>query len=203
MFHSEMTARKITYSVVFLGIILFLSFSTFLFQQETRNPKLPILGELQNFLLFDPQGRPVNWERLKGKVWVADFIFTSCSGICPVMTQNMVKLHRMFLEDDRVHMVSISVDPETDSPDVLARYARKYKVDTEKWYFLTGPRDTIQSLSVRSFKIGSVQEPIFHSDRFVLVDPKMRIRGYYDGTRKEDLEAIARDILILLKERPS
>jgi len=203
MISAKMKTKKIICAGGLLGIILFFGFLAFFFNKETSSSKLPVLGELQDFFLYDSHGDPVHREQLQGKVWVADFIFTSCSGICPVMTRNMAKLHRIFLENDQVRFVSISVNPETDSSEILARYARKHNADTPRWYFLTGPREAIQSLSVKSFKIGSVEDPIFHSDRFVLVDPQMRIRGYYNGTQEKDLEILMKDILILLEEKSS
>ena len=203
MIAAKMTTKKIICAGGSLGMILFFGFLAFFFNQETSSSKLPVLGGVQDFLLYDSHGDPVGRDELQGKVWVADFIFTSCSGICPVITKNMAKLHRIFLENDGVRLVSISVNPETDSSEILAQYARKHNADTRRWYFLTGPRDAIQSLSVKSFKIGSVEDPIFHSDRFVLVDRHSRIRGYYNGTKEEDLETLMKDILIILKERSS
>ncbi len=196
-----MTSRKIVFLALILATILSAGFFVFLFQREAQIRPLPILGGVQDFLLYDAHGQEVTLESLKGKIWVADFIFTTCSGICPVMTGHMLSLHRSFLLDDNVRMVSFSVNPEQDSPEVLAQYAKKYKVDFRKWHFLTGDPQVIQKLSLESFKIGSVKEPIFHSDRFVLVDFQARIRGYYEGTSKNKINLLFRDIARLLKER--
>ena len=197
-----MKTKNILSSVVILAVFLFLSFFIFLLYRETETKRLPVLGEVADFVLYDTNDREITLGKLRGKVWVADFIFTSCGDLCPLMTKNMAALHRAFLADDQVHLVSISVDPETDSPSALARYAKKYNADTRTWHFLTGPRETIQKLSVESFKIGSLEEPIFHSDRFVLVDAKARIRGYYEGRQPQTRKTLLRDIGILLKEKP-
>ena len=117
------------------------------------------------------------------------------------MTRHMAQLHQSFRLLDEVALVSISVNPEYDSPDILKQYAQKHKADTRKWYFLTGSQEDIQNLAVHSFKIGSLEEPIFHSGRFVLVDRKARIRGYYDGTQKEGIERLFKDAASLVKER--
>ena len=187
--------------IVIAGICGFLIFSIFLFQRAIKVEKLLIYGKVNDFRLLDTQGREFTLKNLKGKVWVADFIFTTCGGICPLMTKNMAALHRSFLPIDSVEMVSVSVNPENDSPAVLAGFARKYHANPTKWHFLTGPREEIKQLAVKSFKVGSVEEPIFHSDRFVLVDQEERIRGYYDGTQQKSINALFKDIATLMKEK--
>lgn len=183
------------------GILGALIFSVVFFQRALKVESLPVYGQVNSFRLLDTQGREFTLKDLKGKVWLTDFIFTTCGGICPVMTKNMAALYRSFLTIDSVEMVSISVNPEHDSPDVLAAFARKYHADTTKWHFLTGERDEIKRLAVESFQVGSVEEPIFHSDRFVLVDRQGRIRGYYDGTQQKSINTLFKDIAALIKER--
>ena len=196
-----MKSRKIILLALMIATTLSIGFFVFLFQREAKIHPLPILGKVQDFLLYDAHGQGVTLENLKGKIWVADFIFTTCSGICPVMTRNMLKLHRSFLLDDNVRMVSFSVNPEQDSPEILARYAQKHKAASDNWHFLTGDLKVIRRLAVESFKIGSVKEPIFHSGRFILLDSQARIRGYYEGTKKDEINLLFRDIARLLKER--
>ncbi len=191
---------KIFYLIV-VGILGSLIFSVVLFQRALKVESLPVYGQVNSFQLLDTQGREFRLNNLKGKVWLVDFIFTTCGGICPVMTKNMAALYRSFLPIDSVEMVSVSVNPENDSPDILARFARKYHADTTKWHFLTGARDEIKRLAVESFKVGSLEEPIFHSDRFVLVDREGRIRGYYDGTQQKSIDTLFKDIAALIKER--
>ena len=183
------------------GIGGFLIFSMFLFQRALKVEKLPVYGKVNNFRLLDTQAREFTLKNLRDKVWVADFMFTTCGGICPVMTKNMAALHRSFLPIDSVEMVSISVNPENDSPAVLAGFARKYHANPTKWHFLTGSREEIKQLAVKSFKVGSVDEPIFHSDRFVLVDREGNIRGYYEGTQQKSINTLFKDIAALIKER--
>lgn len=164
---------------------------------------LPKLGTLSDFELTDSSGRAFGSEQLEGKVWVADFVFTSCAASCPVLTTNMAELQKDLADTPEVHYVSVSVDPVTDTPDVLAKYAAEYSADTSRWHFLTGTEDRIQDLTVNGFKVGSVDEPLFHSNRFVLVDSTRSIRGYYTGTEAGDMLRLRQDIKSLLEERAS
>ena len=196
-----MILKGILFYLVVGGILGSLVFSIILFQRAMRVEKLPVYAEVQDFRLIDARGQEFRLKNLKGKVWVADFIFTTCSGICPVMTKNMAALSRSFSPIDSVEMVSVSVNPENDTPAVLAGFARRYHANTTKWHFLTGSREEITHLALESFKIGSVEEPIFHSNRFVLVDRTGKIRGYYDGTQTKNINALFKDIAALIKEK--
>ena len=183
------------------GIGGFLIFSVFFFQRAVQVERLPVYGQVSDFRLLDTQGREFTLKNLSGKVWVVDFIFTACSGICPVMTKNMAALHRSFLPIDSVEMVSVSVNPENDTPSVLAGFARKYHANPTQWHFLTGSREEITQLAVKSFKVGSVEDPLFHIDRFALVDQEGKIRGYYDGTQQKSINILFKDIATLIKEK--
>lgn len=160
---------------------------------------LPVLGQIADFHLVNSDGKMVSLKDLKGRVWVADFIFTTCGGICPTMTANMAQVHRSYVLVDKVRLVSISVNPENDTPEVLKAYAKKFKANTDHWLFLTGPLADIQKLAVASFKLGKVDEPVFHSGYFTLVDGQGRIRGYYDGMDKKKLARLFKDIATLLR----
>ena len=157
---------------------------------------LPVIATLPDFTLTRSDGRAVSRADLAGKVWVADFIFTSCAGICPILSARMAELQRGLGDrDPDVRLVSFSVDPTRDTPPALADYAERYSADPERWWFLTGDAKAIQDLSVGGFKLGldptggTEAEPITHSSRFVLVDQAGHIRGYY-GT--EDADALDR-----------
>lgn len=165
-------------------------------------PPLPKLYPVPEFTLTDSSGEDFGLRDLKGHVWIADFIFTSCAGICPIMSTHMAELQQIFADDPRVHFVSISVDPETDTPEKLAEYAARFNGDTARWHLLTGEVEPIHTLATEGFKLGSLDNPINHSDRFVLVDKSGSIRGYYAGTEGENLFALAGDVAMLLRERP-
>jgi len=185
---------------VILSFILAALFGGFIFYKISQKPDLPVLGEVKNFKLINVNNQNFTLDDLKGKVWVADFFFTTCADICPIMTKNMSSLHRTFQMLDDITLVSISVNPEFDSPEILQKYAEKYNVKNNKWQFLTGDRQEIKNLALNSFKLGSIKEPVFHSDKFTLVDRAGLIRGYYDGTKTEELNRLFKDASRLLKK---
>jgi protein SCO1/2 len=143
---------------------------------------------------------------------VADFIFTRCGGACPAMTARMARLRRELPDD--VRFVSFTVDPATDTPEVLARYAANFKADT-RWRFVTGPQKDLYALSTDGFKLAAMEippseqkpgegdGPFLHSSKFVLVDRAGEIRGYYDSTDEDDMKDLRADVGRLQAERPS
>lgn len=156
---------------------------------------LPILGTVPNFGFTDEKNTSVTLQNLKGHPWVVDFIFTRCGGQCPMMTQRMMALQGWLRETghDRVHLVSVTVDPETDNPEKLSEYGKTFHAEPERWSFLTGARPEIYDLITTGFKLGveenkgkPVSEMFVHSNKFTLVDPKGEIRGYF--TLEDDAE---------------
>lgn len=168
--------------------------------QAPQKKTLPVYGETGNFRLVDDRGRDFDSVQLRDKVWVTAFFFTTCSGICPIMTRNLKSLQDMFEAYKDLEFVSISVNPEQDTPQALSAYARQYGADTDHWYFLTGAREDIMRIAAHGFKVGSVQEPLFHSAYFVLVDRHAKIRGYYEGTQAQEIERLSKDVIELYKE---
>ncbi len=155
---------------------------------------LPVLGEAPEFELTDSRNETFTRDNVAGDIWVASFFFTTCQDPCPELTAQKARLHREFSGADGVRFVSISVNPEHDTPEVLAAYAEAYEADTSIWHFLTGPIERIHELAVEGFHLGSMDHPVFHSTRFVLVDPANKVRGYYDGTDNEAMAQLRRDI---------
>ena len=195
-----MKTKRLILVIVFLNLFLFSMFTVYIFKKETQKIRLPVLGTVHDFLLYDTKAKEFQLKDLDNKIWIANFIFTTCGGICPIMSKNMAALHRSYFRENDIEVVSFTVNPENDSPEVLAQYAQKLNADTSKWHFLTGSRETITDLAVNSFKIGSVAEPIFHSGYFILIDKKAQIRGYYDGTEQEAVRKLFKDVAQLLKE---
>ena len=157
-------------------------------------------GTAPAFLLTDQDGQPFDSARLKGKVWIADFIFTSCAGTCPEMSGKMARLQNRLNRD--IQLISVSVDPGRDTPPVLASYARRFKAEAGRWHFLTGDREKIAALVQQGFGLslaegGSPQEPVIHSIRFVLVDGNGVLRGFYDSTDPQALEQLVHDANVL------
>jgi protein SCO1/2 len=163
---------------------------------------LAVHRQVPDFSLIDLQGAPLALSDLHGKIWVADFIFTRCVAACPLMTVKMKRLQEEFVESG-IYFVSFSVDPEYDTPDVLLRYANRFGVDGNRWFFLTGEKKVIYHLTQEGFglAIGQQESEVLHSARFVLVDHRGQIRGYYDSNEDEALQKLRRDIPQLLLER--
>lgn len=179
-------------------------------RRDAGHPPVPILAQLPDFELVDQNGRPFGLRDLGGAPWIADFIFTRCTASCPVMSERMRRLGERLGKGSPVRRVSISVDPRHDTPEVLAAYAERFKADAG-WRFLTGERDKVFALSISGFKLGvddapeqaSPEEPILHSTRFVLVDGRGHVRGYYDGFDDAAIEHLLRDVRTVLGENPS
>jgi protein SCO1/2 len=184
--------KKVTF--IIFGLIILLAGVSMILEEEKQ---LPVLGTLPEFSLTNATGDPIGLDDLDGKVWAADFIFTTCAGPCPVMSMHMSKLHQDFIEDDRIRMVSVSVNPDYDTPEVLTEYAKRYEARTDLWYFLTGAYESIQSLIANGFKMGDMEDIVFHSTRFALVDGEGQIRGYYTGTEPDEVERLKKDIRTL------
>jgi protein SCO1 len=167
-------------------------------------PELPKLFPVPDAKLVDETGRPVQLASMKGKVTVYDFIFTSCTGTCPIMTNNMRALTPKVARDAPVRFVSISVDPMRDTPAVLADYAKRTRNDP-RWTFLTGNRDDIVKVSVEGFKLAAGDpapggEALLHSSKFAVADRNGIIRGYYDAADGTVPDQVAKVIDQLLAE---
>ena len=184
---------------IYIGVAIFLIIS-FFFKDSQPVKELPEIGNVPQFEFTNSDGNTVTLDNLKGKVWVADFIFTTCTMACPMMTGNMNIVHKKFKKNDNVRLVSISVYPEFDTPEVLKNYASQYDADTEKWLFLTGKEDAVKDIIRDGFKIGDYEDIIFHSEKFALVDKKGIIRAYYNGMKSEDMKQLKKDIDVLLKQ---
>lgn len=172
--------------------------------------ELPIIARVPDFTLTHHDGSTVGLERFLGTPWIADFIFTRCPAICPRMTAQMKQVTERLGDDSPVRIASFSVDPEHDTPEVLARYAESHDAGSD-WYFLTGDKQAIYNLSRDGFMLGIDDEPppgeladsgpILHSNRFVLVDAQGRIRSYYDPFDTAEIERLHVDVRELLESR--
>ena len=185
---------------IIYGIVAVLLLVTFLFKDSSILDDLPISGSVPDFEFTDSNGETITREDMEGKVWVADFIFTTCTMACPIMTGNMNLIHKSFKNDNNVRIISISVYPEYDTPEVLKEYASRYNANTDRWHFLTGPEESVKNIIKTGFKIGDYEDIIFHSEKFALVDVRGNIRGYYSGMETEDMSKLKKDIKRLLRE---
>jgi len=171
------------------------------FKQSITIRQLPAYGVVGPFELIDENGEIFSSQELYGRVWIADFFFTTCGDICPMLSKHMADLSRTFEKVHGIRLVSFTVNPEYDSPEILKSYASKQRRGKDNWYFLTGNREDIREVIVESFKLGSIKDPIFHSEKFPLIDRTGQIRGYYDGTDPKQINQLFLDASVLLKER--
>jgi protein SCO1 len=193
----------ILFPVVTLGILLWLrNVEVSALRQRTVSS----YGTVPGFQLSNQNGQPFGSAQLAGKIWIADFIYTTCPGPCPMISSRMSGLQKP-LERTDVRLVSFSVDPQKDTPEVLRRYADKLQAEPGRWDFLTGPKSAIYKISHDGFKLavsdGSDAQGIpVHSTRMVLVDRHGQIRGYYDATEPEAITKLLADTNHLLREQP-
>lgn len=165
-----------------------------------NEPPLPVLGEVPPFQFTDQDGRQFRRASLDGNLWVADFIFTNCHGPCPLMTTKMRRLQDAVAKYPDVRLVSFTIDPDNDTPAVLASYAQRYRADTARWFFLTGDKWELDNLGRDHFKLHTLDASMAHSTRFVLLDRRSRIRGYYSSEEDGMLDRLLADIRRLRQE---
>jgi protein SCO1/2 len=157
---------------------------------------------VQGFSLYDADSNHVTEKITEGKIVVADFIFTTCQSICPKMSDQMMRVQHAFKDNPDVIILSFTVDPEHDTPAVLKAYADKHNAIKDKWYFLTGSKDSIYALARHSYFVTAMEgdgvvDDFVHSEQVVLVDPDKHIRGFYDGTELTEVNKLIDDITIL------
>jgi len=173
-----------------------------------RATPLQDFGEVPAFRLTNQLGAPFGSDELRGRVWIANFMFTSCPSSCPRLTRHMARVQTRLSDiRDRVRLVSFSVDPTVDTPERLRTYAGRYGVDARMWSMLTGPNDAVQRISVQGFNL-AVEAPayegarpanynILHGEHIMLIDQRMHIRGYFraDATGLDQVTRAARRLL--------
>ena len=195
--------------IIVVGVVsVYLWADLFRFARQPSVPALQQLGALPAFDLTERRQAPLRLADLRGKVWVADFMYTSCVEICPLQSAEMARLQAAFADHPDLRLVSISVDPERDTPAVLSAYADKFQADPERWLFATGEPEAVARLAQEGFRLsaasyvagGGADYTFIHSNRFVLVDRQGRIRGYYRSTDPDDLVRLRRDLTVLLRQ---
>lgn len=173
-------------------VLLLVMFGLLLTQLQPRRRAVPPdIGQIAGFTLTNQAGHAVTLEDLRGKVWVADIIFSRCAGPCPRMTRQMASLQAALPADSPARLVTLTTDPDFDTPDVLNKYAARFNADTNRWWFLTGEKKEIAHLAVEGLKLSGfietkpeerlTPEDLFiHSTLFVLVDKQARLRGVFE-----------------------
>jgi len=213
-------ARYRLFALVFLalsGVIVYLFYRALqpkeilpIYQPSMVNPELvdstvqyvKKYHTIGDFSLTNQNGNTITQEDYKGKIYIADFFFTTCPTICPIMTMNMGEIQDRISADDEVLLLSYSVTPEIDSVAQLKTYALEKGVDDMKWNLLTGDKRQIYELARKSYL--AVQNDgdggpfdMIHTENFILVDKEKRIRGFYDGTKKQEIERLMADLKVL------
>ncbi len=160
---------------------------------------------IPNFDLINQDSLAISQSKLEGKITVVSFFFTSCPTICPTMNSEMLRVQETFEGNEGIQMVSFSVDPEYDTPSVLRQYGERLGVDHLAWSMVTGPRDDIYMLARCGFILpiehgGNDPFEFIHSEKFILVDHQKRIRGYYDGTSRKDIDRLIIEAQVLMTE---
>lgn len=217
-------ASKTTKLFLFGGIIaFFVVFLSVLASGDHVFQKLPILGPKEiilndkgevdtlyhtvpDFTFTNHKGQRFSSDSVAGKILVVDFFFTRCGSICPKMTRQMKRLDWL-LEDpkfDDVVLLSHTVDPHFDNAEILAQYRKKYEA-SDQWIFLTGDKEALYEQGVKGYYLTAQEDALepggfLHSEKFVLVDPKRRIRGFYDGTNVDEVSMLEKEIKLLIKE---
>ena len=173
--------------IVLIAFIVALFGAAMVNRLNAESAKFPVRGQVKNFELIDQNNQPVSKTSLRGHVWIAGFIFTRCAGQCIVITNGMTELNKKLANSPGIQLVSFSMDPEFDSPEILKNYANRYGGESPRWHFVTGSKDEIFRLTREDFMLavqeagGTKDEPIIHSSMLALVDRMGRIRGYYSG----------------------
>lgn len=172
--------------------------------QSTPSTDLPKLSVVPPFALTERSGKTVTNHDLAGKIWVADFIYTTCPGPCPIITAGMARFQDAVIHDPQVQLVTFTVDPDTDTPGVLAKYADKFGADPNRWWFLTGPKKPLYDLIVNGFSLAvqdnsgqplqDGQYKVTHSTYLVLVDGDGNVRRYYNGVGTDNRDQLLSDI---------
>lgn len=192
--------------------------ATSIFSCETSSRKLPILGErefingdsvyhtIPDFSFINQENQTITNKEYEGKIYVADFFFTTCPTICPIMKKQMLRVYEKYKENPKVGILSHSIDPRHDSVQVLKEYAARLGVNSKMWNFVTGEKAKIYEIGEKSYYVTAGEDStaaggIIHSGAFILIDTKRRVRGVYDGTKETDVTKLLKDIDVLLNEK--
>lgn len=203
--------KKLLYMAGFF-ILLFLGFYFALARwiPGFGKPVLPVLSEVPTFSFIDQEGKEITGKDLAGKVYVAEYFFTTCRGICPKLNNNLKKLAGDFVGEKDFRLLSFTVDPETDSVGRMKHYADSLGADPARWFFLTGRKDSLYHLARNGYllddpknNLTNINEQFLHTQFIALVDRGGRVRKIYDGLKKDEMDELEKDIPTLLKEKAS
>ena len=192
--------------IVLLGVFYVLLFAG----TDYYKVKLPVLSYVKDFSFTDQNGKPITERNMDGKVYVAEYFFTTCKGICPKMNANMKKVYDKFKDESGFAILSHTCMPETDSVPLLKAYEQKMigtGQQSPNWYFVTGSKDSLYKMARESYLLDNeknnslnIDDQFIHTQFFALIDKQRRVRGIYDGLKKDELDKLSTDIKGLLRE---
>lgn len=208
---------KVNKTGIFLIIFFFILSTVFVayYYKETKAPEtLPVIGaknghHVQPFSFVNQEGDTITNEDVKGKIYVVEYFFTTCKGICPKMNENMAKVYQAFRGNEHVMILSHTVDPKKDTVEAMKEYSLRFEADPEQWMFLTGDKKDLYDAARYSYLVSAaddttdvdIESDFIHTDRFILVDADGYLRGrFYKGTDLGDVKQLIGDIKELLKE---
>ena len=186
--------------IIIPGILLLGFGANWVIQKADRSHDIPVIKQVPDFTFYDQEGQLFNKKRLVNKITVLDFMFTSCTGPCPLMTSNMATLYQEFRNVMEVQFVSITVDPLIDSESKLKEYADFVGVDDDRWQFIRSDIESTKDLKQNGFMLYSGELPQGHAIKFILIDEEGNIRKYFDGTDEASQAVLRKDITNLVKE---
>lgn len=182
-----------------VGFLLVLIVASFALRGMQASPDLPVLGAAPEFQLVDSNGEAFRSAQLKGKPWIASFFFTSCKATCPTLMGALARFREQNVTSrGQYSIASISVDPSYDTPEVLRSFASKFSAGEADWKLLTGDRAVVENLITDGFKVGTKEEPLLHTNRFLLFDGEGHLRGAYNGMEPEQVRSLQSDLASLL-----
>ncbi|RAJ01695.1 protein SCO1/2 [Chitinophaga skermanii] len=208
-----MSKKLVWYGVFFIALsAAFLGYAAYVIKGERGTyfgrERLPVLGmpghKIPSFSFTNQDGKTITEKDVHGKFYVAEYFFTTCTGICPRMNDNMEKVYEKYKTDTSFLILSHTVDPDNDSVPVLKAYAEKHHADSKNWWFLTGDKKSLYKLARESYMVDdgvyTGAEDFVHTQWFALVDGEGQVRGLYEGTKKSDVEKLIDDIQRLREE---
>jgi protein SCO1/2 len=193
--------------LVFFGVLLLSFYAVLMATTDFGKVKLPVLNTVHPFSFTKQDGKQVTEKDVTGKVYVAEFFFTTCKGICPKMNRNMQSVYNELKSEKHFLILSHTVDPETDSVAQLKKHAESLGASPENWWFLTGTKENLYKTARESYLLDdpdnstkNITEQFLHTQFFALVDKTGRVRGIYDGLKQDELKTMKGDIYKLLEE---
>ena len=199
--------KKLLFYLLFFGVLLGSFYAAMVYTTDFEKVKLPVLNSVQSFSFIRQDSVIVTQQDIKQRVYVAEYFFTTCKGICPKMNKNMKLVYDRYKSDSNFLILSHTVNPENDSVPVLSKYAETFGAEPNNWWFLTGSKETLYKTARESYLLDdpknstvNIDEQFLHTQFFALVDRLGRVRGIYDGIKKDEVEQLMTDIQELINE---